>query len=83
MPEVQFARARKTTRTGRVPTFMDAAVVVIPRRAGSFRGPGAEEGIRDRGANDRSARDATPRARARRDEHLLRQSRRGRQPRRP
>ena len=45
MPEVQFARARKQQR-GRdgVAPFMDAAVVVIPRRAGSFRGPGGGGG---------------------------------------
>ena len=66
MPEVQDARARKQQR-GRdgVAPFMDAAVVVIPRRAGSFRGPGAEEGIPRPRRERPKRRDATPRARAR------------------
>ena len=80
MPEVQFARARKQQR-GRdgVAPFMDAAVVVIPRRAGSFRGPGGGGGDPATAARTTEApRAPTPRARARSRRAPPALSRRGR-----
>ena len=80
LPE-DIARAG-SQRGRRVAPFMDAAVVVIPRRAGSFRGPGGGGGDPATAARTTEAPRRT-RERARGDGHLLRDSARATQPRRP